>query len=66
MKSKEVIQAQLELILGYYNRIGFQKQCTREDILGWLESDKEFMEGEISVYSAEQIINGDTDNSAKR
>lgn len=57
MKRKEVIEAQLEIILGYYNRIGMNEDCTREEILQWLEGDKEYMQGEIAIYTAEQIVN---------
>ena len=50
-------EAQLEVIRGYYNTIGFQKSITVEDIVQMLIKDREYLEGEIIVLKTEQIIN---------
>ena len=51
----EIIQAQREIIQGYYNRIFFQKPDI-ETIMQWLESDLQTIRMDNIVLDAETII----------
>ena len=52
----EIIQAQREIIQGYYNRIVMQ-QPDIETIIQWLEDDLQTIQMDDILLDAENIIN---------
>lgn len=52
----EIIQAQREIIQGYYNRIVMRKPDI-ETIIQWLEDDLQTIRMDDMVLNAEEIIN---------
>ena len=56
----EIIQAQREIIQGYYNRIVMQ-QPDLETIIQWLEDDLQTIRMDGIVLDAENIINAQKD-----
>jgi hypothetical protein len=56
----EIIQAQMEIIQGYYNRIVMQ-QPDLETIIQWLEDDLQTIRMDDIVLDAENIINAPRD-----
>lgn len=62
MKTKEVVDAQREIIQGYYNWIFLDKPNT-EQILDRLEIDLNYVRGEQIVLDAENIIKEKTEVS---
>jgi len=58
----EVIQAQREIIQGYYNRIVMQ-QPDLETIIQWLEDDLQTIRIDNIVLDAENIINPTNPNT---
>lgn len=57
----EIIQAQREIIQGYYIRIGSTPNITVEDIMQMLESDLQYIREETLLLDAENIINAPID-----
>ena len=53
----EIIQAQREIIQGYYIRIGSNPNITVEDIMQMLEGDLQYIREETLLLDAENIIN---------
>lgn len=56
MESNEIIQSQLEIIQGYYNRIVMQKPDI-ETVILWLEDDLKTIRANNLVLCADNIIN---------
>jgi hypothetical protein len=54
---EEIIQAQREIIQGYYITIGRNPEITVEDIMQMLESDLQTIRMNTIVLDAENIIN---------
>lgn len=50
------ISAQIELLQGYYNKI-FMNKMSVEDILNSLERDREFLQEEQNIISANRLLN---------
>lgn len=57
IKPKEVIEGQLEVVLGYYNRIGLDSSITIEQIMDWLQDDLNTLRGDIAMLETDKIIN---------
>ena len=49
---KKILQAQIELIQGYYTKI-FMDKLTVKEIIDLLESDKNFLQEEANLLEAE-------------
>ena len=62
MTDAKVIEAQMEIIQGYYNRIVMQ-QPELETIIQWLEDDLQTIQMEDLLLDAECIKNADSDNN---
>lgn len=52
---QKVQDAQMQLISGYYNRIGGGNYTT-EDIMGWLQDDLNYLQGQQGVINTNQLI----------
>jgi len=57
----EIIQAQREIIQGYYTKIGFNPNVTVEDIMQMLEDDLQYIREETLLLDAENIISAPID-----
>lgn len=53
---KEILQAQLELVQGYLNKIVLDK-WDREKIIETLWADRDYLQQEFTLLEAENIIN---------
>ena len=56
MPQQQIIDAQLFIIQGYYNKIVLDKLSVC-DILNMLEADRAFLQGEQNVLAASSFIN---------
>jgi len=64
--TKEIYQAQLEIIQGYYNRIMFKfptPQIETCEILDWLEDDMEFLQKEHALLLAKELLESQTNKT---
>ena len=57
----EIIQAQREIIQGYYLRIGHSPSITVEDIMQMLEADMQHIRQETLLLDAENILDKSKD-----
>jgi hypothetical protein len=56
IKTEAEINAQLEIVRGYYNRIGFMDSIEKEEVMDWLQGDLQHLESDIAVLTTSEIL----------